>query len=313
MGLDATVLRDIIRGMKMRFRLALGLVIAVAAAIFLRLLVAGSPVALFSPQGPVASGETRVIAESVLVMLAVAIPMLGTLFFFAWKYRADNPRATYEPNAKHGPWKELALWAIPASVVVVLGFIAWGSTFALDPYAPIASSKPPITIQVVALRWKWLFIYPEQGIATINFVEFPEQTPVHFELTADAPMSSFWIPELGSQIYAMAAMQTQLNLEAASTGEYPGRDTEINGEGYAGMTFTAKSVTDRDFENWVSGVKAASASLDRAAYDALAAPSQNDPPATYASVDPNLYEWVLTKDMTPAPADGNVAMPGMGM
>ncbi len=302
------------REMKARFRILLGILIALAAIILIRLLIGNSLVALLTPQGTIASQERDVIVYSILAMLVVAIPMLILLYTFAWRYRADNTKATYEPERVHSPWAEAALWVIPAAVVVVIGMISWQNTPRLDPYASIPSSQPPLTIQVIALRWKWLFIYPDQHIATVNQIVFPEQRPVHFELTADAPMSSFWIPQLGSQIYAMAAMQTQLSLMASSTGEYLGRDTEINGAGYAGMTFTAKSVTSEDFDAWVHQVQRSSGSLDRQTYATLVKPSTDVPPAVYTLGDPNLYGWVLTKDMMPdmsssTPSDQTVPAP----
>ncbi len=186
--------------------------------------------------------------------------------------------------------------------MAALATIAWRSTHLLDPYAPLpaaASSAPPLQVDVVALRWKWLFLYPAQGIATVNALAFPARTPVHFLLTADGPMSSFWIPQLGSQIYAMAAMQTQLTLEADRPGAYEGRDTEINGDGYAGMAFRAVAVPPQDFAAWAAQAKSSPQRLDRAAYEALAQPSSSVPPAFYGSIDPDLFAWIVTKDMTP--------------
>jgi cytochrome o ubiquinol oxidase subunit 2 len=276
---------------------------------------------VFNPQGPIALQERDLIIAAVLIMLLVAIPMLILLYTFAWKYRAENKKARYDPEHVGSVAKQLLWWVIPAVIIAVIAVINWKSTHALDPYKPIVSNVPPLTIQVVALQWKWLFIYPAQGIATVNFIQFPEQTPIHFELTADAPMSSFWIPELGSQIYAMAAMQTQLNLMANTAGEYTGKDTEINGAGYSGMTFLAKSTSQADFNAWVSSVEDSSSSLTMDAYNALAAPSENNPPAYYSSYDKNLYDTILMKYMVPPTSlptgstqtNSNESMPGMQM
>ncbi len=262
--------------------------------------------AIFDPKGIISLAERNLIVTVVCVMLVVAIPMLVTLYVFAWKYRAGNRAGVKnagreeKPERQHRVGKEIWLWAIPAAVICVLAVINWKSTHALDPSVPIASNVPPIVIQVVALEWKWLFIYPAQGIATVNYVEFPANTPVHFDLTADAPMSSFWIPQLGSQIYAMAAMQTQLNLMADTTGDFAGKDTEINGAGYAGMTFVAKSVTEDDFNAWVTRVRGSGNVLDVPAYNALAAQSMDAPQASYSSVDKNLYNEILMKYTAPA-------------
>lgn len=282
------------------------------------------PGGVFDPQGPVALDERNLIIFAVVLMLLVAIPMLALLYTFAWKYRAGRKDPSkYEPEHTGSAPKQILWWIIPAIIIVTLGVVDWKSTHALDPYKPIVSNNPPLTIDVVALQWKWLFIYPTQGIATVNYIQFPENTPVHFMLTADAPMSSFWIPELGSQIYAMAAMQTQLYLEASSTGEYTGKDTEINGEGYAGMIFTAKSTSQSDFNAWVASVKASSSTLTLADYNNdLMPPSTDNPVALYGSVDPNLYDTILMKYMIPPPSSSTAAtssgampadMPGMTM
>lgn len=270
---------------------------------------------VFDPQGPIALQERDLIIAAVLIMLVVAIPMLILLYTFAWKYRAGNKKsAKYDPEHVGSAAKQLLWWAIPAVIIVAIAIINWKSTHALDPTVPIASANPPLTIQVVALQWKWLFIYPAQGIATVNFIQFPVNTPVHFELTADAPMSSFWIPELGSQIYAMAAMQTQLNLMANTTGEFTGKDTEINGAGYSGMQFIAKSSSQSDFDAWVASIQQATSTdpaLTMDTYTALAAPSEKNPTQYFSSYDPNLYDTILMKYMVPPGA--TTTMPGMTM
>jgi cytochrome o ubiquinol oxidase subunit 2 len=267
---------------------------------------------VFDPQGPIALQERNLIVLAVLVMLVVAIPMLILLYTFAWKYRdgKGNKNTVYDPEHVGSALRQLAWWAIPAVIIVAIAIINWKSTHALDPTNAIASNVPPLTIQVVALEWKWLFIYPAQGIATVNFIQFPVNTPVHFELTADAPMSSFWIPQLGSQIYAMAAMQTQLNLEANTIGEYTGKDTEINGAGYAGMTFLAKSSSQADFNAWVASVQNSSSPLTMDTYNTLATPSQNNAEAFYSSVDKNLYDAILMKYMAP-PGSTTTSAPSM--
>ena len=220
--------------MKVYYRIVLGALVITGAVVIFKFLIGGSTIALFAPQGTIASQEIDLIKTSVLIMLLAVVPVFVLLFTFAWKYRAGNPNAIYDPERVHSAWRELSLWAIPAVIVATLAVLSWKSAHAVDPYKPIDSTAAPLTIQVVALEWKWLFIYPAQNIATVNFIQFPEKIPVHFELTADAPMSSFWIPQLGSQIYAMAAMETQLDLMADTTGEFAGKDTEINGAGYAG-------------------------------------------------------------------------------
>lgn len=264
--------------------------------------------ALLNPAGIIARQERGLMFKAVLLMLIGAIPVYFLIFFFAWKYRASHvvlerpvaskPRADYSPNMDSNAVAGL-IWLIPISIISVIAVINWKSTHALDPYKPIASEKKPITIQVVALQWKWLFIYPEQNIAAINFVEFPENTPVSFELTADAPMNSFWIPQLGGQMYAMPGMETHLNLMADKAGEYNGSAAEISGSGFAGMRFVAKSASDEDFNNWTKAVKQSPASLTSATYDELTKPSEDNNPAFYSSVQKDLYNDVMIKYMAP--------------
>lgn len=268
---------------------------------------------VLDPQGPIASQERSVIVIAILLMLIVAVPLLITLYTIAWKYRAGSKNATHEPNRVGGLWKQLIWWAIPAVIITFIAVLNWQSTHALDPSKPLNSAVKPLTIQVVALQWKWLFIYPEQNIATVNFIQFPVGTPVHFELTADAPMSSLWIPQLGGQMYAMSGMVTQLNLMASAPGDFAGKDTEINGDGYAGMNFIARASSQSDFDAWVASIKAASATLDQATYDALAVPSQNARLSSYSSLDKELYNGIIMKYMPPATTTGTseTSMPAM--
>jgi cytochrome o ubiquinol oxidase subunit 2 len=259
---------------------------------------------MFNPQGPVALQEHDLMLHMVLIMLIVVIPVSITLFVFAWNYRAGNPNAKHDSEQPYSIAGELVLWLIPAVIVAALWILTWQSAHRLDPYNPIQSSAQPITIEVIALPWKWLFIYPAQNIATVNFIEFPVNTPVHFELTADAPMSSFWIPQLGTQIYAMAGMETQLTTMASTIGEFTGKDTEINGTGYAGMTFVAKSTSQDDFNTWVQSIKQTSGIFDLASYTALSQPSQNNPVASYSSVNGDLFNSILMKFMNPSTSSG---------
>lgn len=266
---------------------------------------------IFNAQGPIAGEQAHLIIIAVLIMLTVAVPMLIALFYIAWRYRTGSKagkkktRTTkFEPDHVGNAPKQLFWWIVPTVIIVIISCINWKSTHAIDPYksipAPAGSDAETLQVEVVALRWKWLFIYPKQGIATVNYLEFPVDTPVHFDITADGPMSSFWIPELGSQIYAMSAMQTQLNLLASTTGVFEGKDTEINGDGYAGMIFPAHSVPQDEFTSWVASVKQSPGSLTENGYDTLSEPSSYEPPVFYGSVDPSLYGDILMKYMTPA-------------
>jgi len=185
-------------------------------------------------------------------------------------------------------------------IILILAVLTWNSSHDLDPFKPIVSDKPPITIQVVALQWKWLFIYPQQNIASVNIIQFPNQTPINFEVTADAPMNSFWIPQLGGQIYAMPGMSTQLHLMADTEGTYRGSSANISGKGFAGMNFSAKSTSQADFDQWVALVHQTRNNLSLAKYNNLAKPSQNNPLSYYSSSQSGLYDRVVMKYMMPA-------------
>lgn len=262
--------------------------------------VSQHPITLFNPKGYIAQKESWLLTTFILLMLGIAIPSVGLTFFVAWKFRATNPKAEYNPNAKHSILLEILWWAIPTAIVCFMATVTWFMTHALDPMKPIKQSPTSqMTIQVVALRWKWLFIYPQEHIATVNTVVFPVKTPVSFELTADGPMSSFWIPNLGGQLYAMANMVNRLHLMATVPGEYPGETTEINGQGFSDMRFTAKAVTQAEYNDWVKAVKKSKNTLTWDTYKVLAEPTVDNPSFFYSTVDNNLYNLIVAKDMKP--------------
>ena len=257
-----------------------------------------SNVATLNPKGSVAAEQAHLIYLAVVIVLAIAVPTLVLLYFVAWKYRASNNKATYRPIASHGKAFVFSIWAIPTLAMLILAIILVPITQRLDPKKPVNNGKAPITIQVVALRWKWLFLYPEQQIATLNNITIPKDQPVTFELTADdAPMSSFWIPNVGGQIYAMTGHVNRLNLMATETGEYHGASAEINGPGFAGMRFTASVVSEQDFEKWIHHIKREPKQLDDLAYNILRKPSENEPAGSYYAYTPDLYNKVVMKYM----------------
>ena len=277
------------------------------------LIPTASAAGVFAPAGPVAAAQKNLIITAVLVMLVIIIPVLVSFFVILRKYRA-GANAAHDPEANSGNLrKEALLWAFPIVIVFVLSVILWNAAHALDPFKPIASDKKPLEVQVVALNWKWLFIYPEQGIATVNALEFPAGTPLHFSLTADGPMNLFWIPQLGGQMAAMAGMTTQLNLMADAPGEFAGRASEINGQGLAGMTFKAVAVTQSDFDAWVAQVKQSPLALTQSEYERLAEPSESNPPTFYSSVETGLYNNVMMKYMAPMTSSGSMPMDMKGM
>lgn len=263
------------------------------------LILNGSNIELLNPKGVISLGERNVLLTLTSIMLLAAIPVLTLLFYTAWKYREGNTKVKYDPDNRASKI-QLIWWIIPAAFVVVLGFISWNATHVLDPYKPISSNVKPITIQVIALEWKWLFIYPEQNIATVNYIQFPVNTPVNFELTADAPMNSFWIPQLSGQIYAMTGMSTKLHILATEIGDYNGSAAEINGKGFSEMRFIARASSGKDFNSWVNSVKKLNKPLDVSQYKKIAKPSENSPKQFYSPVDQNLYNSVIDKFMMPA-------------
>lgn len=257
-------------------------------------------IAVLEPKGMIAEKESNLIITASLLMLIVVVPVLILTWFFAWRYRDGNVKARHTPDWEHNTIAEVCWWGIPLVIIGILAVITWKSTHELNPFEPIVSDKKAVKIQVVALQWKWLFIYPEQGIATVNFIQFPVDTPVNFEITADAPMNSFWIPQLGGMIYAMPAMRSKLHLIASEMGNFRGVSANLSGKGFAGMTFVAKSSSQADFEGWVGSVRQSKSNLTAESYKLLAMPSENNPVASYVLQDNNLFEEILMKYMPPA-------------
>ena len=267
------------------------------------LLLSGCNMTLLDPKGQVGLDERNLIITATLLMLLVVVPVIIMTFLFAWKYRASNTDAVYTPKWSHSTKIEIAVWAVPVLIIIALGYVTYKSTHALDPYKPLESDVKPITIEVVALDWKWMFIYPEQGIATVNKIVFPAHTPINFKITSDSVMNSFFIPALGGQIYAMAGMQTKLHLIANQNAEMDGISANYSGAGFTGMKFKAIATSQEDFDAWVSEVKKAPKQLEKAEYAALAKPSQNNPVELYSSVTPNLFQTIVDKyeGMKPGP------------
>ena len=260
-------------------------------------LSSGCRLTLMDPKGRIAADEKSLILTAASLMLLVVIPVIGMTLGFAWRYRESNARAKYLPNWSYSHRIEVVVWAVPCAIIAVLGTLTWQTTHSLDPYKPLESSIKPITIDVVALDWKWLFIYPEQRIATVNEVEFPAGMPVNFKITSDTVMNVFFIPQLGSQIYAMAGMQTQVNLIADTAGTYDGLSTNFSGAGFPDMKFTATASSPADFDAWVAKVKASPNKLGLDNYSELSKPSSKDPVKYFSTVEPVLYAAVLDKYM----------------
>ncbi len=252
---------------------------------------------VMDPKGIIANKQKDLIYLSTFMMLIIVVPVFVMTFVFFWKYRSGNEKAKYDPNWGHNGFIEFLWWLFPCIIVIVLSVFAWESTHELDPFKPIQSDQKPIQIQVVALQWKWLFIYPEQKIATINFVQFPKETPIQFLITSDAPMNSFWIPQLAGQIYAMPGMRAELNVMADEVGNYRGSSANLSGAGFAGMVFNTKVTEKPEFEAWVESIQSSSSPLDFDSYGKLTAPSSYDPVATYQLSEERLFDLILMKYM----------------
>ncbi len=251
--------------------------------------------AILDPKGPVAADEKHLILTAFALMLIVVIPVIVMTFVFAWKYRASNLTAAYTPKWDHSHLVEGVVWFVPAVIVVILGLLVWRSTHDLTPEKPLVSTVKPLTVEVVAMNWKWLFIYPEQGVATVNQLVIPVGTPVKFRITSDSVMNSFFIPRLGGQIYAMAGMQTELNLQADTPGTYRGLDTQFSGAGFSGMHFEARATAPQEFQRWVKETKNGRLVLDETRLKQLEVPSENVVPAYFSRVEPQLFESILQK------------------
>jgi cytochrome o ubiquinol oxidase subunit II len=256
------------------------------------------PAGVLDPRGPIASAERLLLINSTAIMLVIVVPVILATLAFAWWYRSSNARAGRSPDESYEGRTEFVVWSIPALTVILLSGVIWIGAHQLDPRAPIRANADPLRVDVVALDWKWLFIYPDQGIAAVNQLVIPAGTPVNFRLTSATVMNSFFIPQLGSQIYAMGGMTTHLNLLADQPGEYPGISAMFSGDGFSDMRFIAKVVPAGDFEGWIKGVRGSGPTLDDAGYAELAKPSKAVPPATYRSVDPKLFERIMERTVS---------------
>jgi cytochrome o ubiquinol oxidase subunit II len=286
--------------MKKIFKIAIVILLILGAAAASVLYVRTHSIAVLEPKGWIGQKESDLIVTASLLMLIVVIPVFVLTWIFAWKYRESNEKARHEPDWEHNYIAEYCWWGVPVVIIVILAIITWRSSHELNPFKPIHSHAKSLPIQVVALEWKWLFIYPEQGIATVNYVQFPEKTPIAFEITSDAPMNSFWIPELGGQIYAMPAMRSKLYLIANGIGSYRGCSANISGKGFAGMKFEARSTSQADFDKWVESVKQSSKKLDLHSYNELLQPTEYDPVSYYLLGDKDLFDQIMMKYMLPA-------------
>lgn len=255
---------------------------------------------ILNPKGLVAHQEQLLLLDSIALMLIVVIPVIIMSFAFSVRYRAKHDNtAKYRPNWSHNAWLEAIWWGIPLVIIVALGIMCWKSSHKLDPYRKLDVPGKPLLIEAVALRWKWLFIYPKQNIATINYIEIPKNRQVEFWITADAPMSAFFIPQLGSQIYAMAGMRTRLHLIADENGTYAGLNTQYNGAGFSDMHFKAKVTDKKDFKRWVNVVRKSNTTLSIEQYKKIVKPTIAAPVELFNSVHKKLFERIMMQYMMP--------------
>lgn len=257
-----------------------------------------SHIALLFPKGLIALQERNLLLIIQVIMLLVVLPVYLFTFIFSWRYRFQNKKAHYDPDLVDNRLAEYLWWGVPFVLTVIVSCLTWIKTAELDPYKPLAGEGPPLTIQAVALQWKWLFIYPEEQIASVNFVQFPAKRPIHFEITADAPMNSLWIPDLAGQIYAMPKMKTELNLIADVAGDFRGSSANLSGEGFADMHFITRASSDEEYAKWVLAAKEAPLKLDWDEYAKLASPGTL-PPALYNLSESQLFQRIIDKYMLP--------------
>ncbi|MFC5431743.1 ubiquinol oxidase subunit II [Paraburkholderia denitrificans] len=257
--------------------------------------LSGCNMEVLDPKGSIGVAEKHLIALSTYTMLIVVIPVIALTLWFAYRYRASNRNAAYAPKWAHSTAIEIVVWTIPALIILFLGILTWRTTHELDPYKPLESNVKPINVEVVALDWKWLFIYPDLGIASVNQLAVPVGTPVNFRITSDSVMNSFFIPQLGSQVYAMAGMQTRLHLIADQAGDYAGMSANFSGKGFSDMKFRTLATNQQDFDAWVQKVKASTTTLSMDQYATVAKPSEKTPVQYFSTVDPKLFTNIIAK------------------
>jgi cytochrome o ubiquinol oxidase subunit II len=270
-------------------------------------LLQGCHAAVLSPAGPVSEGERVILLDSLAIMLAIVIPTIVAILAFAYWFRASNPRARYLPNFAYSGRLELLVWSIPALVIFFLGGIAWISAHLLDPAEPLQAKSAPLEVEVVSLDWKWLFIYPQQHVASINRMVVPAGVPLKLKITSASVFNVFFVPQLGSEIYSMYGMTTLLNLQADRPGDYFGLSAHFSGDGFPGMAFDVSAVSPQQFDAWLSNTRSAGPVLDAAAYRSLLKQSQDVSPYTYRSVQEGLFEDIVDQKLPPG--EGPVPLP----
>jgi cytochrome o ubiquinol oxidase subunit 2 len=256
---------------------------------------------ILDPQGPIGAADKTILIDSLAIMLAIVLPTIVAIFAFAYWFRASNAKAFYWPDWEYSGRIELVVWSVPALTVILLGGVAWIGAHQLDPAKPIEGSSRPLTIQAVSLDWKWLFIYPDQKVATINTLTVPAGAPLQFQLTSASVMNVFFIPQFGSMIYTMNGMATRLNLRADKPGTFQGLSAHFSGDGFSDMHFDVRVVPSEQFSKWAQDASNAQQALDERSYQEIAKPSMKNPPAIYRLADPDLFNAIVTQKLPPSP------------
>jgi cytochrome o ubiquinol oxidase subunit 2 len=280
----------------------LALVLAGAATL------GGCTEGVLDPKGPIAAAERLILFNSLGIMLAIVIPTILATLGVAWWFRSSNQRARYMPDFVYSGRLEILVWSIPAMTVLLVGGVAWVGSHDLDPGKTMASQVKPLRVQVVSLDWKWLFIYPEQGIASVNRLTIPVGTPISFQLTSANVMNSFFVPQLGGQIYTMAGMVSRLHLQADHLATYRGLSAQYSGDGFSDMRFAVEAVSAETFAQWTSAARDAGPVLDADSYAGLSRPSKAVAPFTYRAVTPDLFGAILSAGMPDHPSSATHSM-----
>jgi cytochrome o ubiquinol oxidase subunit II len=267
------------------------------AAVLICVALGGCTDGVLDPKGPVALAERQILVNALGIMLAIVTPVILATLGVAFWFRASSERARYRPNFAYSGRLEMLVWSIPAMTVFLVGGVAWVGSRDLSPRKPIVSTVKPLRVQVASLDWKWLFIYPDEGVASVNYLAIPVGTPVSFELTSSGVMNSFFVPQLGSQIYTMAGMVTRLHLQADQPGNYRGMSAQFSGDGFADMYFNVEAVAPEKFSKWVDAARNVGVGLNVTTYAELAKPSAAVAPFTYRSIAPGLFDSIQVSDM----------------
>jgi cytochrome o ubiquinol oxidase subunit II len=281
---------------------SLRFLISIRRAVFIApLLLTACQPAILDPQGSVGIAQKMILIDSLAIMLAIVIPTIAATLGFAWWFRASNTRAKYRPDFVYSGRLELIVWSVPLLTIMLLGGVIWIGSHELDPAKPLASDTPALKIQGVSLDWKWLFIYPDHGVASVNQLVIPAGVPIQFSLTSASVMNAFFIPQLGSMIYTMNGMTTQLNLQSDVPGSFHGLSSHYSGDGFSDMNFNVQAVPAAQFTDWVEATRAKGQALDPGNYAELVKQSINIAPFTYREVDPQLFQMIVTQRLPPGP------------